>query len=379
MGVLKGVRVIEMAGLGPGPFAGMLLADMGASIIRIDRPGGSPFRDPLSTFKGRGRRSIALNLKDHRAIKLAVSLIAGADVLIEGYRPGVMERLGLGPQPCLARNPKLVYGRMTGYGQHGPLAQAAGHDLNYLAIAGALHGIGPADRPPPPPLNLIGDYGGGGMALVVGILGALIEAGRSGQGQVVDAAMVDGAAQLMTPFIGMIQTGHWSEQRHNNLLDGAAYFYRCYRCADGKDIAVGSIEPQFHAALIATLGLDPADWDRQNDQSLWAERSARLEALFATRARDEWARLFEGVDACVTPVLSPGEAVNHPHARARNSFVAFEGAEIPAPAPRLSATPASIAAPAPLPGADSRAILAEAGHDDETISALIEAGAVGAA
>jgi alpha-methylacyl-CoA racemase len=375
VGPLSGLRIIEMAGLGPAPFAGMLFSDLGADVIRIDRKAsaasGGFDRVKEANFVDRGRRTLALDLKKPEAIETALELIANSDALIEGFRPGVMERLGLGPEPCLARNPRLVYGRVTGWGQSGPLAQTAGHDINYIALTGALHAIGGAEAPLPP-LNLIGDFGGGAMLLAFGVVCALLEARVSGRGQVVDAAMTDGAALLMAMIYGFKAAGRWRDERAANLLDGGAPFYGVYRCADGKFVAVGALEPQFHEAFIAGLGLDPAAFaDRWNPKS-WQQMRARIEAAFLARPRDEWAAAFAASDACVTPILTMDEAPAHPHNLARATFVAGEGGTQPAPAPRFSRTPGEIAATAE----GGEAILREHGVSDERIAALRRAGAL---
>jgi alpha-methylacyl-CoA racemase len=375
VGPLSGLRIIEMAGLGPGPFAGMLFSDLGADVIRIDRKAsaasGGFDRVKEANFVDRGRRTLALDLKKPEAIETALELIANSDALIEGFRPGVMERLGLGPQICLARHPGLVYGRVTGWGQSGPLAQTAGHDINYIALTGALHAIGGAEAPLPP-LNLIGDFGGGAMLLAFGVVCALLEARNSGRGQVVDAAMTDGAALLMAMIYGFKAAGRWRDERAANLLDGGAPFYGVYRCADGRFVAVGALEPQFHEAFIARLGLDPGAFaDRWNPKA-WPEMRARVEAAFSTRPRDEWAAAFAASDACVTPILTMDEAPAHPHNLARATFVAGEGGPQPAPAPRFSRTPAGIAAPAE----GGEAILRERGFSEERIEVLRRAGAL---
>ena len=364
-GPLAGVRVIEFAGIGPGPFAAMMLADNGADVVRIDRPGGGAFGRPELDLMARGRRSIALDLKSAEDRALALKLIARADLLIEGNRPGVMERLGLGPAEALAANPALVYGRMTGWGQQGPLAPRAGHDINYLALTGALHAIGPADRPPPPPLNLIADFGGGAMLLAFGLLAALLSAKASGVGQVVDAAMIDGVIAQTTLFHAMRAMGLWRDAREANLLDGGAPFYRCYACADGGFVAVGAIEPQFYAELLAGLGLagDP-DFAAQQDRARWPVMTAKLAGVFATRPRDAWAERFAASDACVTPVLRFDELGAHPHLAAREALATRGGIAQPAPAPRYSATPAALDRPPPLPGADRASVLADWGVAD---------------
>lgn len=368
MGPLAGILVLEIAGIGPGPFCGMLLGDLGAEVIRIERPDGPPSdrRDVVL----RNRRSLALDLKRPQAVAAVLRMAEAADVLIEGFRPGVMERLGLGPGVVRARNPRLVYGRMTGWGQEGPLAPRAGHDINYIALTGALHAIGPAETPPPPPLNLIGDYGGGGLLLAFGILAALIERGRSGEGQVVDAAMVDGAALLMAPIYGMLARGRWRPERGANLLDGAAPFYGTYACACGGFVAVGPIEPAFFEEMLRRMGLDPAEFPARMEPANWPAQRARLAAAFRARTRDEWAALFADSDGCVAPVLSMAEAPHHPHLAARGTFVDRHGAVQPAPAPRFSRTPGAIAAPPPLKGEHGPEVLARFGFSAEEIAAL---------
>jgi len=335
-GPLVGLRVLEMAGIGPGPFCAMLLSDMGAEVVRVERPGAPP--PPFKDVVGRGRRSVSLDLKQPAAIETCLQLMEKADALIEGFRPGVMERLGLGPEAAFGRNPRLVYGRMTGWGQDGPLAERAGHDITYIALSGALAALGPPDRPPPPPLNLVGDYGGGALYLAFGIIAALYERERSGRGQVVDAAVLDGAASMMSVFAGMAASG-WPIGQGRNLLAGAAPFYRCYTCADGKAVAVGALEPQFYALLVREAGLDPAQFLPQPMPPDWSVASERLEAVFRTLPRDEWVRRLEGLDACVAPVLDLSEAPDHPHNRARATFTEVEGVTVPSPAPRFSRTP----------------------------------------
>ena len=339
-GPLSGLRVVEFAGIGPVPFAAMLLADMRADVVRIVRPGTPPLdkRDIVE----RGRRVVVLDLKAPAALESALDLIEHADALLEGFRPGVMERLGLGPEAVLQRNPRLVYGRMTGWGQTGPLAAAAGHDIDYIALAGALHAIGESTRGPVPPLNLLGDFGGGALYLIVGVLAALLEAQRSGRGQVVDTAIVDGAASLLTFIYAALARGAWRDERGNNLLDGGAPFYTTYRCADGEYIAVGALEPQFHEVLIARLGLDQEAFkDRLNPES-WPRLRQILQQTFAQRTRREWCELLEGTDACFAPVLALGEAAAHPHMAAREVFKAIDGVPCPAPAPRFSRTPSAL-------------------------------------
>ena len=360
MGPLDGVSIIEFAGIGPGPLAGTFLGDLGANVIRIDRPQGGP---PLGAdgSLSRNRRSIGLNLKDPRGVELALRLLEQADGVFEPFRPGVMERLGLGPEVCLARNPRLVYGRMTGWGQDGPLAHAAGHDINYIAITGALHAMGEADRPPFPPLNLVGDFGGGGLLLAYGMVCALFSAARTGKGQVVDAAMVDGAASLMGMIYGVYAKGQWSNVRGSNALAGAAHYYGCYECADGKFIAFGSIEPQFYAILREKLGLDDPVFAEQHTPANWPIFKARIGALIKTRTRDEWSAVFEGTDVCFGPVLDLAEAPLHPHNVARGTFIDVGGELQPAPAPRFSGTPAPTPRPKSPDCADTEAVLLTAG------------------
>ncbi len=373
-GPLHGTRILEFAGIGPGPFCGMVLADLGAEVVRIDRTEGP--EGSRKDFTGRGRRSIALDLKKPASIEAVLRLVEKADALIEGFRPGVMERLGLGPEVCLARNPRLVFGRMTGWGQEGPLAKAAGHDINYIALTGALWSIGPKDRKPVPPLNLVGDYGGGGMLLAVGILAALLEARVSGKGQVVDAAMVDGASLLMAPIYAMKARGGWGSVRGENRLDGAAPYYDTYECADGRWLAVGPIEPQFWAEMLRLLGLDAARFEKRNDPAHWEALKAELGAAFKARTRDDWVGVFEGTDACVCAVLSMDEAPHHPHRAARSTFVEREGAIQPAPAPRFSRTASEIGAPPPLRGEHTEAVLRDWGLAEAEIAALWTHGAV---
>jgi alpha-methylacyl-CoA racemase len=342
VGPLHGLKVVELAGLGPGPHAAMILADLGAEVVRVDRPGGLRLGDeslPDPTL--RGRRRVAADLKDPVGRETVLRLVERADVLLEGYRPGVTERLGVGPEDCHARNPRLIYARMTGWGQDGPMAQRAGHDINYISLTGALHAIGRAGERPVPPLNLVGDFGGGSMLLVIGVLGALWEAQRSGQGQVVDAAMIDGVSVLSQMFWGFLAHKIWVDEPESNLLDGAAPFYDTYTCADGKHVAVGALEPQFYAALLTGLGLaDADDLPAQSDRERWPELRERFLAAFATRTRDEWAAVFADVDAYVTPVLAFGEVAAHPHVAARGTIVERDGLAQAAPAPRFSRTPA---------------------------------------
>lgn len=372
-GPLDGIRVIELGGIGPTPFAGLMLAELGADVVRIDRPGE---RNPLALAAGlrRSRPSIAVDLKSSAGSDVVKRLVDGADVLVEGFRPGVAERLGLGPDECLARNPRLVHARMTGWGQTGPWAQRAGHDITYAAVSGTLHALGPAARPVTP-VPVIGDFAGGSMYLVVGVLAALIARGTTGRGQVVDAAMVDGAAHLLTMVHGLVGAGAWRDQREANLLDGGAPFYAVYECADGKFVAVGALEPEFWAELVTGLGIDlPGE---QYDPGTWEAQRAAFAAAFRTRSRDEWAEHFEGTDACVAPVLSLREAPTHPHAVGRGSFVAdVNGHPVPRPTPRLSDTPLRDPGPEPVPGADTRAYLLAHGFGADEVEALITSGAV---
>src|SRR5579863_5028228 len=366
-GPLSGLRVVEFAGIGPGPFCGMLLSDLGADVVRIDRIGG---RGGAKTdITSRGRRSVALDLKDPAAVETCLKLMEKADAVFEGFRPGVMERLGLGPDVALKRNPRLVYGRMTGWGQFGPYAQAAGHDINYISIVGALHAIGTADKPVPP-LNLVGDFGGGALYLAFGLLAGVVHARASGQGQVIDCAMTDGAASLMSMFYGMKASGAWSDQRKSNLLDGGAQFYDTYECACGKWISVGSIEPQFYALLLekSGLGADPA-FQAQMDRGQWPALKAKVAAAFKTKTRDEWCGIMEATDVCFGPVLDLAEAPQHPHNVARQTFVEVEGVTQPAPAPRFSATPGAVQRPPPAIGAHNAEVLAEWGLSQADIAA----------
>jgi len=375
-GPLHGIKIIELVGIGPCPFAAMMLADMGAEVIRIDRqpvPGAATPFPSLGTkydVMARGRRSLALDLKHPAAKEVVLTLVEQADILLEGFRPGVMERLGLGPDACLARNPKLVYGRITGWGQTGPLAQAAGHDLNYIALSGMLHAMGRADTPPAPPLNLVGDFGGGAMMLAFGVVCAALEARGSGKGQVVDAAMVDGSALLGAMMYGLRAHGSWSDARAANMLDGGAPFYDTYACRDGKYLSVGAIEPQFHARLLDLTGATDPDFLEQWSQKRWPELKAKFAALFATRTRDEWCTLLEGTDACVAPVLDMAEAPRHPHNRARGSFVELAGVTQPAPAPRFSRTAPDVASAPAAPGQHSAEILADWGWSAQAIEKL---------
>ena len=377
MGPLAGIRLIEVAGIGPGPMAAMMLGDLGADVIRVDRanPGGLALvREPRFQVHNRSRRSVAVDLRKPGGAEVVLRLAERADGLMEPFRPGVAERLGIGPDACLARNPRLVYGRMTGWGQEGPLAGAAGHDINYIALAGALHAIGTPETPVPP-LNLVGDYGGGGMLLAFGMVCGLLEAGRSGKGQVVDAAMVDGTALLMGAAFGMHAAGLWSDRRGENILDGGAPYYNVFETRDGKHVCVGSIEPQFYALLLKKTGLAESDLPAQNDRGAWPAMRARLAAIFRTRSREEWCALMEGTDVCFAPVLSMAEAPRHPQAQARAAFVELDGVTQPAPAPRFSRTKPE-ARPPRESGADTDEVLREAGFSEAELSELREAGVV---
>ncbi len=377
MGPLHGLRVIELASIGPGPLCAMLLADMGADVVRIDRTEPSGLGVPIDKrfeITGRSRRSVALDLKAPAGRDAVLRLIDRADMLIEGFRPGVAERLGLGPADCHARNPGLVYGRMTGFGQSGPLAQAAGHDLNYIALTGALHAIGPAGAKPVPPLNLVGDYGGGALYLAMGLLAALHERKGSGKGQVVDAAMVDGAASLMSIFYGMAAGGRWSERRGENLLDGGAPFYDTYETADGKYVSIGALEPKFFAEMARRIGLDRRFVAGQYERALWPEMRAAMAGILRGKTRDEWTALLEGTDACFAPVLTIAEAQGHAHARARQTFVEVAGVVQPGPAPRFDRSTADLPRPAPAIGTHTDEVLAEAGFRADEIAALHAAG-----
>jgi alpha-methylacyl-CoA racemase len=382
-GPLTGLTIIELAGIGPGPFAGMLFADMGATVIRVERAQAvsatpsSGADKPNLMISERGRRSIGVDLKSPEGRETVLRLVEKADGLFEGFRPGVTERLGLGPDDCLARNPKLVYGRMTGWGQDGPYAMAAGHDINYISLAGALEPIGRAGAKPVPPLNLVGDFGGGGMFLAFGMVCAMLEAGRSGQGQVVDAAMIDGSATLMSMFHSFAAMGIQSPERGTNMLDTGAYFYDVYECSDGKYVSIGSIEPQFYAELRKLANLsDDMVWANQHDKARWPELKLKMEAVMLTKTRDEWCALMEHSDVCFAPVLSMSEAPHHPHNVARQTFVTRDGLTQPAPAPRFSRTVQELPAPAPNAGAHTDDVLSWAGFSADEIASLRDAGAV---
>lgn len=369
MGPLKGIKVVEIAGIGPGPFCAMMLADMGAQVIRVDRKSATVAGSKNDVLK-RGRRSIRVDLKHPEGVRTVLRLVAQAEALIEGFRPGVMERLGLGPEVCFERNPRLVYGRVTGWGQTGPLRHAAGHDINYIALSGALHAIGRAGEKPVPPLNLVGDFGGGGMLLAFGVVCGILESRESGKGQVVDAAMTDGAAIQMAAIYGLKAAGKWNNQRGTNLLDGGAHFYDTYECADRRYVAVGAIEPQFYTLLLDKIGLTDAAFRMQMDTTQWPALKDKLAALFKTKTRDEWCGLLEGTDACVAPVLDLDEASRHLHNAARQTFVEVAGVLQPAPAPRFSRTQPSIQLPPSDTGQQSDEALAEWGFSRADIVEL---------
>ncbi len=380
MGPLEGVNVIELAGIGPGPFCAMMLADMGANVIRVERAsavrGGDPATPPPDPL-ARGRRSIGVDLKSPEGVALVLDLVEKADVLMEGFRPGVTERMGLGPDDCLARNPKLVYGRMTGWGQEGPYALAAGHDINYIALAGALEPIGRAGEKPLPPLNLVGDFGGGGMYLAFGIACALFEARQSGQGQVVDAAMVDGAASLMNMFWGLKAAGVWNPERGTNMLDTGAPFYDVYECSDGGFISLGSIEPQFYAELLRLSGLgDMPDFPPQNERSKWPEMKQTVAEVIKTKSRDEWCEIMEHTDVCFAPVLSPEESTEHPHMVERGTFIDVAGQTQAGPAPRFSRTAPEVVRPAAHAGQHTDEVLSEFGIGADRLTGLRDAGTI---
>jgi len=374
-GPLAGYRIIEISGIGPGPFGAMMLADMGADVIRVERPTAGMWDNPSMDLLNRNRRCIGIDLKNPRGVETFLRLVENHDAMIEGFRPGVMERLGLGPDVCLARNPALVYGRMTGWGQQGPLAHVAGHDINYIALAGALHPIGRRGEPPTTPLNLVGDFGGGGLMLAYGITCALLERVNSGKGQVVDAAMVDGAAALMTIFHATQQLGYWHDERGTNLLDGGSHFYDAYETRDGKWISIGPFEPQFYALLLEKLGLE-AEAFPQMDQERWPELKQHMATLFKQRTRDEWCDLLEGTDVCFAPVLTIAESREHPHNVARESFVEYDGVGQPRPAPRFSRTDSCITRGPARAGEHTDEILAEAGFSSHEIAKLEQAGAI---
>ena len=380
MGVLSGYKVVEFAGIGPAPMCAMLLSDMGAEVLRIDRTEDADLgvtTDAKFNLLGRGRRSVAIDLKQPAGTEAALKLIGQADALIEGFRPGVMERLGVGPDVCLARNPRLVFGRMTGWGQEGPLAKAVGHDINYIALVGALHSIGRKGEPPVPPLNLVGDFGGGGVFLALGVVGALLEAQKSGKGQVIDVAMIDGAASLMTAIYGLRAAGKWTDNRGENILDTGAHYYNVYETSDGQYVSVGSIEPKFYAELLRLTGLEREELPRQNDQSAWPALTAKLAAVFKTKTRAEWDELLEGSDICYAPVLNMKEAAGHPHNQARATFVEIDGVPQPAPAPRFSRTPSAIQRPPASPGEHTEEALRDWGFETADLDRLRGYGVIG--
>ena len=378
-GPLTGLKVVELAGLGPGPFAAMMLADMGADVIKVDRAsasrGGNPDAPPADVL-ARNRQSIGVDLKNPDGVEAVLTLVQEADVLLEGFRPGVCERLGLGPDVCLERNPRLIYGRMTGWGQDGPWAPRAGHDINYVALSGTLAMIGRRDDAPVPPINLVGDFGGGGMLLAYGVLAALFERSVSGEGQVIDAAMVDGSALLASMMYGLKAMGIWDGGRGGNMLDTGAHFYEVYETVDGKFVSIGGIEPQFYAELLERLGLDPDEMPKQNDATRWDDSKAIFAARIATKTRDEWDEIFDGSDACYAPVLEPDEAVTHPHNQKRGTFVDVAGVVQPAPAPRFSRTPPGVPRPAAHLGQHTFEALARWGFTEEQLQGLADGGAI---
>ncbi len=379
MGPLAGVKVIELAGIGPGPFCGMMLADMGADVVRVERASNVPAEMPAGSppdVASRGKRSIGVDLKNPEGVETVLRLIEGADVLIEGFRPGVTERMGLGPDVCLERNPALVYGRMTGWGQEGPYALTAGHDINYIALSGVLSMIGRKDEGPLPPLNLVGDFGGGGMFLAFGVAAALVSARSTGNGQVVDAAMVDGAAVLAAMFSSMTATGMWKEERGTNMLDTGSHFYDVYECSDGEYVSIGSIEPQFYSILLEKLELDPAELPRQQDREQWPALKVKVASIFKTKTRDEWCETMEHTDLCFAPVLNWSEAPNHPHNVSRSTFIDIDGITQPAPAPRFSGTPVAVPAPPPHAGQNTDDTLTSFGFSADEVSALRDSGAI---
>jgi len=376
MGPLQGVRVIEFGGIGPGPFCGMMLSDMGAEVIRIERKGHIARTKPKYDVMMRNRRSVSLDLRKPEGSAAALRMVAQVDVLQEGFRPGVMEKLGLGPDVCLERNSRLVYGRMTGWGQEGPLAKVAGHDINYISLSGALHTFGRKGQTPVAPLNLVGDFGGGGMLLAFGIVCALFEAQKSGKGQVIDAAMVDGSAALMAMIYGLRESGFWADARGVNLLDSGAHFYDAYETADGKYISVGSIEPQFYELLLQHTGIDDSDFQNQMDQDKWPQFKEKLSEIFKTKTRDEWCDIMEGTDVCFAPVLSLDEAPEHPQIQVRKTFIEVDGVRQPAPAPRFSRTAPEIKHSPPTPGEHTEAVLRDFDFSEKEIKSLKRAAAI---
>lgn len=381
MGVLSGYKIIEFAGIGPAPMCAMLLSDMGAEVLRVDRTEEANLGIPTDAKYGvlnRGRRSVAIDLKRKEGAEVALKLIEKADALIEGFRPGVMERLGLGPEVCQARNQRLVYGRMTGWGQDGPLAHAAGHDINYIALTGALHSIGRKGEAPVPPLNLVGDFGGGGVYLALGVVAGILEAQKSGKGQVIDVAMIDGASSLMAAIYGLRAAGRWTDVRGENILDTGAHYYDVYETSDGKYISIGSIEPKFYAELLRLSGLQQEELPRQNDRPAWPALKDRVAKIFKTKTREEWCKIMEGSEVCFAPVLSMQEAPNHPHNRQRGTFVDVDGVVQPAPAPRFSRTPSAIQRPPATPGEHTEEALRDWGFSATELAQLRGSGAIGA-
>jgi len=375
MGPLQGLKIIEVAGIGPGPFCGMLLADMGAEVISVERA-ADPFKTRAPDCARRGKRSIALNLKSKEGVETLLQLVEGADAIFEGFRPGVMEKLGVGPEECMARNPKLIFGRMTGWGQYGPMSKAAGHDINYIALTGALHAVGRSNEKPVPPLNIVGDFGGGGMFLAFGMVCALLEAQKSGKGQVIDAAMTDGSAMLMTFFHSMQAMGMWSTQRGTNFFDSGAHYYEVYETLDGKYISLGSVEPQFYALLMEKAELSAEAFADQNNKEKWPEFKTKFEAIFKTKTQAEWCDIMEGSDVCFAPVLDMNEAPKHPHNIARNTYIDVDGMTQPAPAPRFSRTEPEVAFGAHANGEDTDEVLGDWGFSEEQIAQLREKNAI---
>ncbi|MBK6857421.1 MAG: CoA transferase [Microthrixaceae bacterium] len=379
MGPLSGIKVVELAGIGPAPYTAMLLADLGADVVKVDRSANVTGADPAvppSDITGRGRRSIGVDLKNPDGVATVLDLVEQADALLEGFRPGVMERLGLGPDVCLERNPRLVFGRMTGWGQDGPYASTAGHDINYIALAGVLEPMGRAGEQPTPPLNLVGDFGGGGMLLAFGVCAALLEARTSGKGQVVDAAMIDGAASLMTMTWSFRHMGIWHDERGTNMLDTGAHFYDTYETLDGKYVSIGSIEPQFYAELLRLTGMDAEELPWQHDRSQWPALKERFAEVFRSKTRDEWCQIMEGTDVCFAPVLTMEEAPHHPHIAQRGTYTEVEGLTQPAPVPRFSRTPGAVARPPAHAGQHTDEVLAEWGVDADVIAGRRASGAI---
>ncbi len=376
MGPLQGVKIIEVGGIGPGPFCGMMLSDMGADVIRIERKGHTALTEPKYDVMMRNRRSMGIDLRKPEGVEIVLDMVEKVDALQEGFRPGVMEKLGLGPDACLVRNPRLVYGRMTGWGQEGPMARVAGHDINYIALSGALHAFGRKGENPIAPLNMVGDFGGGGMLLAFGMVCALFEAQKSGKGQVIDAAMIDGSAALMAMIFGLRASGYWKDERGVNLLDSGAHFYDTYQTSDGKYISVGSIEPQFYELLLKHTGIDDPEFKKQMDPGQWPAFKEKIAAVFKTKTRDEWTDIMGDTDICFAPVLSLDEAPGHPQNKSRHTFIDLEGVTQPAPAPRFSRTQPEIKNPPPVPGGDTEDVLHELGFSLDRIEALKKAGVI---